>query len=247
MHAHPRLWWTDVPTSFRRQVVLRIDADDWSLLEDAAREHGSQQAALMEGLRALRRLKDSPPIESLGPPRAAAQEGQQETPSRLLEQENGDSAPTPKPRRRHKQPPTVASEGWWIPLSEARQILGLEGAALRRRIKDSAAATRRDAGNEDEVRLDQIQVDTSHGAHLLGVGLETMRRHGQDGDMDALERGGRYYFPLGALEINVTGAADYLQISPAAVRGRIDRGELPHRRDDHGRRQIPLLDVISQL
>ena len=38
---------------FKRQVVIRVGADDWQLLQQAAEEHGSYQAALITGLRAL--------------------------------------------------------------------------------------------------------------------------------------------------------------------------------------------------
>ena len=44
---------TPSQAGFKRQVVFRIDADDWPLLEAAAREHGSIQAAVLAGLRAL--------------------------------------------------------------------------------------------------------------------------------------------------------------------------------------------------
>lgn len=38
---------------FKRQIVFRIDSDDWPLLEQAAAEHGSIQAALIAALHAL--------------------------------------------------------------------------------------------------------------------------------------------------------------------------------------------------
>jgi hypothetical protein len=38
---------------FKRQVVFRIGTEDWPLLESAAREHGSIQAAVLAGIRAL--------------------------------------------------------------------------------------------------------------------------------------------------------------------------------------------------
>jgi hypothetical protein len=38
---------------FKRQVVFRISAQEWPLLEEAAVRHGSIQAALLAGLRAL--------------------------------------------------------------------------------------------------------------------------------------------------------------------------------------------------
>jgi hypothetical protein len=48
MHAN-----TQPPAGFKRQVVIRIGAEDWPLLEAAAAEHGSLQAALLAGLHAL--------------------------------------------------------------------------------------------------------------------------------------------------------------------------------------------------
>lgn len=40
-------------TGFKRQVVFRIDADDWPLLQQAASEHGSIQAAVLAGLHTI--------------------------------------------------------------------------------------------------------------------------------------------------------------------------------------------------
>lgn len=48
---------------FKRQVVVRIAADDWPLLEAAAQEHGSIQAALLAGLHAL----NQPPRQHVEP------------------------------------------------------------------------------------------------------------------------------------------------------------------------------------
>lgn len=40
-------------SGFKRQIVVRVGPDDWPLLQHAAAEHGSYQAALIAGLRAL--------------------------------------------------------------------------------------------------------------------------------------------------------------------------------------------------
>lgn len=40
-------------SAFKRQVVFRISADDWPLLQAAVQEHGSIQAAVLAGLQAL--------------------------------------------------------------------------------------------------------------------------------------------------------------------------------------------------
>src|SRR5919108_1527311 len=45
-------------TGFKRQVVFRISTDDWPLLQQAAQEHGSIQAAVLAGLRALAQSAD---------------------------------------------------------------------------------------------------------------------------------------------------------------------------------------------
>lgn len=42
---------------FKRQVVFRISADEWPLLEAAAQEHGSIQDAILAGLHALARAR----------------------------------------------------------------------------------------------------------------------------------------------------------------------------------------------
>lgn len=52
---HPR---SPENTGFKRQVVFRIGADDWPLLQHAATEHGSIQAAVLAGLRALAQPAD---------------------------------------------------------------------------------------------------------------------------------------------------------------------------------------------
>ena len=51
-------------TGFKRQVVFRIGADDWSILEAAAREHGSIQAAVLAGIRALNLAQPAPSTEA---------------------------------------------------------------------------------------------------------------------------------------------------------------------------------------
>lgn len=48
---------------FKRQVVFRISPDDWPLLEHAASEHGSIQAAIIAGLRALSTPETLPAVE----------------------------------------------------------------------------------------------------------------------------------------------------------------------------------------
>jgi len=62
------------PASFKRQVVFRIGTDDWPLLEQAALEHGSIQAAILAGLRALNQpRKEQPKTEPIPAPAQTAQ------------------------------------------------------------------------------------------------------------------------------------------------------------------------------
>jgi hypothetical protein len=71
---HPR---TPSPSGFKRQVVFRIGPDDWPLLEQAATEHGSIQAAILAGLHALNQTGKEPaetefaPAETTEPPATA--------------------------------------------------------------------------------------------------------------------------------------------------------------------------------
>lgn len=44
---------TSRPSGFKKQVVFRISVAEWPLLEQAAQEHGSIQAAILAGLHAL--------------------------------------------------------------------------------------------------------------------------------------------------------------------------------------------------
>lgn len=216
--------------SFRRQVVVRIPAEDWSLLEDAAREHGSQQAAVLAGLRELRRQRETPTTAKPAPRPA---------PPRSKEPPTDPPAPP-------TTPPGDAdpdSDAWWTGFDEAGVILGLEGAPLRRRIQESGAATRQ-TGSASEVRADQLHIDTSHAAELLEVTPDTLRSRAQRGEMGAVERGGRYFFPIGELELGLGPAAKRLGISPDQARARVDRGELTHHRDAQGRRRVRLLDTL---
>lgn len=43
---------------FKRQVVFRVGTEDWAVLEAAVSEHGSIQAAVLAGLRALGRAQE---------------------------------------------------------------------------------------------------------------------------------------------------------------------------------------------
>lgn len=51
-------------SAFKRQVVFRISADGWPLLQAAVEEHGSIQAAVLAGLQALQETQAGSPGES---------------------------------------------------------------------------------------------------------------------------------------------------------------------------------------
>lgn len=59
--------------AFKRQVVFRISADEWPLLEAAASEHGSIQAAILAGLHALADERASAGDDPAEPPTAEAE------------------------------------------------------------------------------------------------------------------------------------------------------------------------------
>lgn len=70
------------PASFKRQVVFRIGTDDWPLLEQAAAEHGSIQAAILAGLRALNQPRKEQPKTEPIPAQTAQPAAATEAPAR---------------------------------------------------------------------------------------------------------------------------------------------------------------------
>lgn len=62
---------TPTPNSagFKRQVVFRIGSDEWPLLEAAAQQHGSIQAAVLAGLHALTTTSPNPPDRPASAPK----------------------------------------------------------------------------------------------------------------------------------------------------------------------------------
>ena len=215
MHALPK-------ADFKRQVVFRVGAEDWALLEAASREHGSQQAAIIAALRAL---GGSGPPER-GQPEPGVPDGS--------EPEGGPEADLDR-----------AEEDWWISTEQLRPIVGLEGTALRRRIRQSGAETREGPTGDDEVRLDQIEVDAQHAGELMGVSVDTARRRARAGEMGALARGGGYFFPLGSLEVDRRAAAELLGADAAALQAMIDRGDLVATENAGGGARYRVLDVIG--
>ena len=102
---------TPTPRGFKRQVVFRLDLEHWPLLEQAVAAHGSIQAAVLAGLRAL------------GTPQADP----------LLAKASQPSQPAGKTREQRKEPEdtrattaaqTNADEE--IPARDAARLLGLK-------------------------------------------------------------------------------------------------------------------------
>ena len=107
---------------FKRQVVFRIDADDWPLLEAAAREQGSIQAAVLAGIRALNPTRNKPATE--------------------------DAPAKPKPTRRPAKPasrPTPPPPDEEIRSREAAQILGIKTDTVSAYIRSGRLPGRYDA------------------------------------------------------------------------------------------------------
>jgi hypothetical protein len=100
---------------FKRQVVFRIGAEDWPLLEAAAAEHGSIQAAVLAGLR------------NLTSPASAATPGES---SRTRAAVEATAQPKrAKPARAAAAPPAADPEEE-ISCREAGQLLGLRTSTI---------------------------------------------------------------------------------------------------------------------
>jgi len=99
---------------FKRQVVFRIGADDWPLLEAAAREHGSIQAAVLAGIRALTH-------------EATAKAAPEKPPQQPDKPKSTPAVPapvTPIPSTAHPDPDEE------IPAREAAAVLGLKTSTI---------------------------------------------------------------------------------------------------------------------
>ncbi|HZT93907.1 MAG TPA: hypothetical protein VE985_05470 [Gaiellaceae bacterium] len=102
---HPR---QPSPAGFKRQVVFRIGTDDWPLLEQAATEHGSIQAAILAGLHALNQPSAEPATTKPAPPE------------------------TPKPARAAETPPKPSvNRKEEITAREAASLLKLKAGTVR--------------------------------------------------------------------------------------------------------------------
>jgi hypothetical protein len=114
---------------FKRQVVFRIDADDWTLLEAAAAEHGSIQAAVLAGIRALT-------------PSTANEAQAEHTP------EPAKAEPTTEEKSVRQEPiapaATATDPGQEIPAREAAALLGLKTSTVSGYIRSGRLSGRYD-------------------------------------------------------------------------------------------------------
>jgi DNA-directed RNA polymerase specialized sigma24 family protein len=99
-------------TGFKRQVVFRVNAEEWPLLEVAAREHGSIQAAVLAGLRSLASRQSE---GAAAHPPHTAKESQAEAPQEAQTEQIASSVGDP------------AEE---ITARDAAQILGLKTSTV---------------------------------------------------------------------------------------------------------------------
>jgi Helix-turn-helix domain len=128
MRAITRCMHTTEPghAGFKRQVVFRIGADDWQLLQAAAAEHGSIQAAVLAGIHAL---APAPSEEQRS--EIAAATDQADT--------NDEPEPAAKPKPSKAKParpkptpaaPTDPDPNEEITCREAAQLLGLKTSTI---------------------------------------------------------------------------------------------------------------------
>lgn len=113
---------------FRRQVVVRLDPEQSALLDRAASEHGSIQAALVAALHALAHQKTGPPSG------AKAAETQPVEPE----------PPTSTQEGQPKQPATTPEDCEEVTAREAAAILGLKPGTVRGYIRNGRLAGRYD-------------------------------------------------------------------------------------------------------
>ncbi len=124
---------TPTPRGFRRQVVFRLGLEHWPLLEQAVEAHGSIQAAVLAGLRALGGLPtDRTPAEEL----------------RVLTPDRKEPGLSGKPWRRETReaetPDAEASSADEIPAREAAGLLGLKSGTVRGYIRSGRLPGRYD-------------------------------------------------------------------------------------------------------
>lgn len=123
---------TPTPRGFRRQVVFRLDLEHWPLLEQAVAAHGSIQAAVLAGLRALE-----------GPP-AEPERTDESRPSRVRAKATRKRDPKPAPPGADDLVEAAAAEE--IKAREAARLLGLKSGTVRGYIRSGRLPGRYDGG-----------------------------------------------------------------------------------------------------
>lgn len=108
---------------FKRQVVVRLDAEEWPLLETAVAEHGSMQAAILAGLHALKQRSGT---EAVAP-----------KPNKKRQTPRGSQKPARKPVGKAR--PAADEE---IPAREAAELLGIKPDTVRGYIRTGRLAGR---------------------------------------------------------------------------------------------------------
>jgi len=210
---------------FQRQVNFKINEEDHALLEAAKREHGSYQAGIIAGLRALeqRRLAQQDPPEAPG--------GKAPDPTIL------PAPPEPDPE------PQEAEEGWWVSVPTAASFTDVSEANVRRWARDRGPAqTRKGEDGSSEIRLDTLEVPRHKAAELLGFSSPTLARRVDDGrSLPPTENG---YHRLGDLDLALPEAAKQAGVSRRQLERAIDDGKL-YSRTRKGQRYLPLIDLRS--
>jgi hypothetical protein len=133
---------------FKRQIVFRVTPEQWPLLEQAAAKHGSIQAALLAGLRAL--IPDKPPAtptRAAGEAARTAPEQGRVKPSRPKRQRGAN--PGKRPRKAQPTPKTevaTPSPEEEVMAREAAAVLGLKPSTVKGYIRAGRINGRYDEG-----------------------------------------------------------------------------------------------------
>ena len=117
---------TSPGAAFKRQVVFRIGPEDWPLLEAAAAEHGSIQAAVLAGLRALNPAAAKPAQTPASPPEKAQ--------PAVPEQKQ------PQPDRPSKPKPLGGDPNEVIHASDGARLIGLKTSTVSGYIRSGRIA-----------------------------------------------------------------------------------------------------------
>jgi hypothetical protein len=111
-------------TGFKRQIVFRVNAEEWPLLEAAAAEHGSIQAAVIAALKGLATKASEP---------SAAK------PVRRDDARSASESATPAPALKAPIPAT-RDPGEELTARDAAQLLGLKTSTVSGYIRSGRLA-----------------------------------------------------------------------------------------------------------